>query len=148
MTTKLKVILGVVAVVVVFFGGFFAHAYRTSDRIAGYEKREQEREAAKALNDAEQNKLRGENNVLREGIAKKTMDDQAKAIIIENRGGVIAAEAKNLELINENLKHNQAVINAPTDLCVRCREFSKGAVERGQISKPLPCKNECPGNNQ
>lgn len=148
MTTKAKVIVAVLALVAMFVAGYFTHSYRVGNRIAGYEKREQERMTQIAANDAEANKLRGENDALRQHVAELSTQDEALRAIIDSRGGAIAAEAKNLESINEELKTNQTVINNPTDRCVRCREFSARAVARGQIAKPLACKDECAVANQ
>lgn len=147
-STRYTVIACIVAASLCFAGGYFVHAYRTGNRIAEYEKREQERLTQINANDAEQNRLRGENDALRENIAKLSAKDEAINAIIESRGGAIAAEAKNLEAINEELKNNQAVISNPTDKCVRCREFSARAVARGQIGRPLACKEECAGAAQ
>lgn len=148
MTTKWKVAIGAALIAVIFAAGYFTHSYRTSNRIAGYEKREQERLAQIAANDAEQNQLRGENKTLREHAAKLSAEDEGLRAIIDNRGGVIAAEAKNLETINDQLKTDQTVINSPTDKCIRCRAFSDAALRAKQIGKPLSCKDECPGVNQ
>lgn len=148
MSTKWKVILIIAGVLIVFGAGYGLATWRHQSWFAGYSEREQQRMTDIAVKEAEQEKLRGENEILRENIAKKSIDDEAKAAIIENRGGAIAAEAKNLEKINEELKNDQAVINAPTDKCVRCRRFSERAVAAGQIAKPLTCKDECAGTNQ
>ena len=147
-STKAKIIIAIVCAALLFISGYAAHSYRTSSRIANYEKREQQRMDLIKANDAAQDKLRGENKVLREHVAKLSVQDEGLKAIIENRGGVIAAEAKNLETINDELKNHQAVINAPTDRCIRCRLFSERAVARGQIGRPLACKDECAGTNQ
>lgn len=144
-STKSIVIVCAVGALLCFVGGYFTHAYRAGNHIAGYEKREQERMAQIAANTAEQDQLRGANKTLREHVAKLSAEDEAMKAIIESRGGVIAAEAKNLEAINEELKNDQAVINAPTDKCVRCQRLSASALAAGQISKPLTCKDECAG---
>ena len=144
---KSKLAMCAIAALLCFAGGYFFHSYRVSNQIANYDKREQERMTQIAVNDAEQNKLRRENNVLREHVAKLSAEDEALKAIIESRGGAIAVEAKNLEKLNEELKHDQAVINAPTDKCVRCRRFSERAVAAGQIARPLTCKDECAGVN-
>ena len=145
---RAKLIAFAAVAALLFFAGFFTHAYRHNARVAGYEKREQQRMDQIRQNDAEQNRLRGENDQLRANVAKLSADDEALRSIIENRGGAIAAEAKNLEAISEGLKNNQAVINNPTDRCVRCREFSADAVAKGRIKKPLACKDECTGSTQ
>jgi cell division protein FtsB len=143
-----KLIASAVVALALFAAGFLTHAYRHNARVAGYEKREQQRLDQISKNDAEQNRLRGENDQLRAHVAKLSADDEALRAIIDSRGGVIAAEAKNLEQISEQLKHDQAVIASPSDRCVRCRAFSARAVASGQIGKPLACKDECPGATQ
>jgi cell division protein FtsB len=148
MTTKVKIILIVVAAVVLFGAGYGVSSYRHKAWLAGYSEREQKRMNEIAVKEAEQEKLRGENAILREHVAKLSADDEAKTAIIESRGGAIAAEAKNLEKINDDLKHDQAVISNPTDKCLRCRRFSERAVAAGQIAKPLTCKDECANTNQ
>jgi len=148
MTTKVKVGLVILAVLLCVGLGYGIATWRHQAWIAGYEKREQQRMAQVDTNTAQQNQLRGENKALREHVAKLSAEDEAMKAIIENRGGVIAAEAKNLEKINEELKNDQAVINAPTDRCTRCRRFSEIAVANRQIGKPLTCKDECAGTNR
>jgi cell division protein FtsB len=152
MTGKTKAVLITVCVLVLFGAGYGVATWRHKAWLAGYSEREQKRMEQVAVGEAEQKKLRAENEAtrkesegLRQEIAKLSADDEAKAAIIESRGGVIAAEAKNLEKINEELKTDQAVISNPTDRCVRCRRFSERAVANGQIGKPLTCKDECAG---
>jgi hypothetical protein len=144
----MKIIAGIIAVLVLFGAGFGVATWRHRANLAGYNDRELQRMNDIAVKEADNKKLRDENSGLREHVAKLSVDDEAKSAIIESRGGVIAAEAKNLEKINEALKIDQAVINAPTDKCVRCRRFSERAVAAGQIGKPLSCKDECAGSNQ
>lgn len=143
MTTKTKTIIAVLVLAAMFVAGYFTHSYRVGNRIAGYEKREQERMTQIAANDAEANKLRGENEALREHVAKLSSEDEALRAIIDSRGGAIAAEAKNLEAISEQLKNDEAVRTNPTDKCLRCRRYSADLVAAGQIAKPLSCKDEC-----
>lgn len=147
-TLRARLIVVAAAAALLFVGGFLAHAYRTEGRIANYEKREQQRLDQIREKDAEQNRLRGENEQLRAHVAQLSADDEALRAIIENRGGAIAVEAKNLEQISEQLKNNQAVMANPADRCVRCREFSASAVASGRIKKPLACKDECASPTQ
>lgn len=143
-----KIILIIAGVVFLIGIGYGIASWKHQSWVAGYTKREQQRINQISANEAEQNKLRGENQTLREHIAKLSAEDEGLKAIINSRGGAIANEAKNLEAINEELKNNQAVIANPTDRCIRCREFSIRAIAGGQISKPLSCKDECIGSSQ
>lgn len=148
MSTKLKAGLIIAACLVLIGLGYALASWRHSAWIAGYDEREQQRMQQIAANEAEQNKLRGENKALREHVAELSAQDEAMKAIIDQRGGAIAAEAKNLEKISDDLKNNQAVISNPTDRCVHCRAFSDELLRARKIAKPLACKDECPGANQ
>jgi len=148
MTTKVKATLIVLGALLLIGIGYALATWRHQSVIAGYDKREAERMQQVAAGEAEQNNLRGQNEQLRKHVAELTSMDEALKASAEARGGQIAAEVKNLEKINEDLKNDQAVISAPTDKCVRCRRFSERAVATGQISKPLTCKDECSGAAQ
>jgi uncharacterized protein HemX len=143
MNTKLRIAGVIAAIGLVLAIGYFFAVYRHGRQIAEYDKREQERMQKIAANDAEQNKLRGENQTLREQNAQLSAQNEAQEAIIKERGGSIAREQEKLQQIDERLKQDEAVINAPADKCVRCRRFSAAALEQRIIDKPLSCKDEC-----
>lgn len=145
---KKYIILGVVVLLLGFAGGYLFSASRQSAKLAGYEKREQQRMDQIKANDAAQDQLRGENKQLRERVAEQSAKDEAMVAIIESRGGQIAAEAKNLEAIHENLKTNLQSIGGSTDPCTWCRQFSADSLARKQIAKPLACADECAGTSR
>lgn len=148
MTPNVKLIIAIAAALLLFGLGFGVKTWRVNSFIAGADAREQKRNEQIAVLEADSNKLRGENDALREHVAKLSAEDEGLKAIVENRGGAIAAEAKNLEKISDDLKNNQAVISNPTNACVHCREFSNEMLRSRKISKPLACKDECAGTNQ
>lgn len=152
MTTKFKIIAIVLAVLVLFGAGYGAATWRHKAWLAGYSEREQKRMEQIAVNEAEQAKLRTENETIRKedtalraDIAKLSADDEALKAIIAQHGGTIAAEAKNLEKASDQLKKDEAVAGAPSDKCTRCRRYSDSLLSAGLIRKALPCTDECAG---
>lgn len=152
---QIKVTGIIVAIVMLFLAGYGVATWRHKSWVAGYSQRELENMATIKANEAKQAELRTANEGLRTAndelrahAAKLSAEDEGLKTIIENRGGQIAAEAKNLEAISEALKTDQAVISNPTDKCVRCRAYSDDLLRAKQIGRPLTCKDECPGTNR
>jgi len=143
MTTRTKIIGGAVIALLLIAFGYGVATWRYKARIAGADAREQERMAKIAVNDAENAKLRTENEGLRQHVAELSAKDEAMSAIIKERGGTIAAEEKKLEQINDQLKTDETVLGAPTDRCTRCRRFSATALAAKLIDKPLTCADEC-----
>lgn len=145
--TKTAVGIGIAAVVVVALIlvaiGYGIATMQYKSRLANADKREQQRMAQIEKNDAESNNLRGQNDQLRKDIAEKSASEEALRQIIAERGGAIETEAKKVEQISNDLKNDQAVINAPSDRCTRCRRFSANALADRIIDKPLTCADEC-----
>lgn len=139
-----KVAAGVILIVM----GYGIATWRHQARIAGYDAREQQRMASIAEKEAEQNRLRGENDLLRKDIAELSASEEGLKALIKERGGNIAAEGNKLEQINEDLKNDQTVINNPTDRCVRCRAYSDALLRAKRITSALTCKDECAGTNR
>lgn len=147
MTTKTKIIGGIIAALLLVGIGYGAATLRQRSYIAAADARETERMAKIAANDAENAKLRTDNDTLRKHVAELSAKDEAVSAIITERGGTIAAEEKKLEAISETLKNDQAVLGAPTDRCTRCRRFSATALDAKLIDKPLTCADECRAAN-
>ena len=150
---NIKVILGVLLLGLGIGYGLAVLQHRHS--IAGYDAREQANQTKIKANEAEQVKLRGENeNIrtendgLRKDIAEKSASEEALQQIIKEHGGAIATEGQKLEQINEQLKTDTGVLVAPTDRCTRCRRFSTTALAAKLIAKPLTCADECAGSNR
>lgn len=152
---KLKLGLIVVAVLLLISLGYGIAYWRNQSRIAGYEAREQQRLEEIKANNAEKDQLRGqnqgildENAKIREEIASLSAEKAGLEQLVKEHGGISAAEVQKLEQINEQLKNDQDVLTAPTDKCVRCREFSAVLVANRRIKHPLPCTDECSGHNK
>lgn len=143
-----RIVIYIVIALVLIGLGVGITLWARRHRIAQYDQRERERMEKIAANEAEQNKLRGENEQLRKDIAGLSADKEALQAIIKEHGGNIAKEGQQLEKLSEELKKDQAVINAPADKCVRCRRFSATALAARLIDRPLSCAEECAGLTQ
>jgi uncharacterized protein HemX len=144
MTTKQLITICVICLVVGLGIGWFGNVYRTQRRIAGYEDRERLRLEKIQLNEAEQNALRGQNDLLRQENSKLSSLNESQEAIIKERGGSIAREQEKLKEIDAKLNADEQVILQPADKCVRCRRFSESAMAVGVIDRPLSCREECP----
>lgn len=110
-------------------------------RIEEFNALERERNELRGANDA----IRRANEELRAKAAEIEAREEAQQQIIREAGGRIAAEQQKLQQIEERLKNDQAVINAPADRCVRCRRLSASLLDQRVIDRPLACRDECAG---
>ena len=140
-----KIVLYIVIALLLIGLGFGIATWRTRNRIAQYDERERKRMEKIAANEAEQNKLRGENEALRKSIAQLEAREATIQQIIDERGGSIEQKYKDIAKIEEKLKSDVEAINANTDRCVTCCSYSTEALRLKLISKPLNCNENCSG---